>query len=55
MVLSGAEEMICFSLIRALVALAKDPGSVLSTSMMTHNHSGDLMTFPGLHGVRTYV
>ena len=55
MVFSGAEEMICFGLTRALVALAKDPGSVLSTPMMTHNHSVDLMTFLGLHSVRTYM
>lgn len=55
MVFSGAEEMICFNSIRVLVALANEPGSVPSIPMMAHNHSGDLMIFPALHGVRTYM
>lgn len=55
MVFLGAEEMICFSLIRVLVVFAKDPDSVLSIHMMVHNHSGDLTIFPGLHGVRAHM
>jgi hypothetical protein len=46
--------------LRALTALAEDPGSIPSTHMVTNNHQqlhfpGDLMPYAGLRGYCMYM